>query len=144
MSSSRKNSRKALYYRLGGVFAIAAVVDLFSDRVIESPIVGVGSSNLFLRDWSRNQKDRLPGLKFMRTLWVCAVSGGPQKYAPTRRGHNLLALEKAHKRFHITSEEFDEVAGILSESMKDLGVRKKERDEVLSAFGAHKKEVVSA
>jgi hypothetical protein len=23
----------------------------------------------------------LPGLKFMRTLWVCEVSGGPHKFA---------------------------------------------------------------
>jgi hemoglobin len=29
-----------LYERLGGVFAIAAVVDHFSDAVVQNPIVG--------------------------------------------------------------------------------------------------------
>jgi hemoglobin len=31
---------KSLYDRLGGVFAISAVVDHFSDALIENPIVG--------------------------------------------------------------------------------------------------------
>ena len=31
---------KSLYERLGGVFAIAAVVDHFSDAVVKNPIVG--------------------------------------------------------------------------------------------------------
>ena len=35
----------SLYERLGGVFAIAAVVDHFSDAVVQNPIVGQGSKN---------------------------------------------------------------------------------------------------
>jgi len=60
----------SLYERLGGVFAIAAVVNHFSDAVVQNPIVGQGSKNPELDEWSTNQVDRLPGLKFMRTLWV--------------------------------------------------------------------------
>ena len=33
-------TEKSLYERLGGVFAIAAVVDHFSDAVVQNPIVG--------------------------------------------------------------------------------------------------------
>ena len=36
---------KSLYERLGGVFAIAAVVDHFSDAVVKNPIVGQESKN---------------------------------------------------------------------------------------------------
>jgi hypothetical protein len=36
---------KSLYERLGGVFAIAAVVDHFSDALVENPIVGQKSQN---------------------------------------------------------------------------------------------------
>ena len=36
---------KSLYDRLGGVFAIAAVVDHFSDAVVKNPIVGQKSKN---------------------------------------------------------------------------------------------------
>jgi hypothetical protein len=36
-------TEKSLYERLGGVFAIAAVVDHFSDAVVQNPSVGVPS-----------------------------------------------------------------------------------------------------
>src|SRR6478736_6703143 len=68
---------KSLYERLGGVFAIAMVVDHFSDAVVKNPIVGQKSKNPQLREWHTKNLGRLPGLKFMRTLWVCNVSGGP-------------------------------------------------------------------
>ena len=42
---------KSLYERLGGVFAIAAVVDHFSDAVVKDPIVGQKSKNPQLREW---------------------------------------------------------------------------------------------
>ena len=50
-----------LYERLGGVFAIAAVVDHFSDAVVQNRVVGQASSNPDLRDWHTNQLGRLPG-----------------------------------------------------------------------------------
>lgn len=52
----------SLYERLGGVFAIAAVVDHFSDALIENPMVGKGSQNPQLREWSNERPERLPGL----------------------------------------------------------------------------------
>jgi hemoglobin len=61
-------SESSLYDRLGGVFAIAAVVDHFSEAVVLNPIVGQSSENPALREWSTNDLGRLPGLKFMRTL----------------------------------------------------------------------------
>src|SRR6185503_18235572 len=77
--AQQTTSEKSLYERLGGVFAIAAVVDHFSDAVVKNPIVGQKSKNPQLREWHTKNLKRLPGLKFMRTLWVCDVSGGPQK-----------------------------------------------------------------
>ena len=50
-----------LYDRLGGVFAIAAVVDHFSDAVVQNPIVGQKSENPDLREWHTNNLGRLPG-----------------------------------------------------------------------------------
>ena len=54
-----------------------------SDAVVQNPIVGKTSQNPALRQWHTNNLDRLPGLKFMRTMWVCTVTGGPCKYTPT-------------------------------------------------------------
>src|ERR671911_2149076 len=100
----------SLYERLGGVFAIAAVIDQFSDAVVQNPIVGQQSKNPALREWHTNNLGRLPGLKFMRTLWVCNVAGGPFQYAATKPGATEVGLEEAHRELHIHPQEFDEVA----------------------------------
>lgn len=132
---------ESLYDRLGGVFAIAAVIDKFSDALIENPIVGQRSENPDLREWHTESLERLPGLKFMRTLWVCSVSGGPFDYAPTVPGGTTLGLEEAHRRFRITSTEFDEVAAELARTLDAFEIPATEKDEVLAAFAAHKDEV---
>src|SRR5215204_3048515 len=93
---------KSLYERLGGVFAIAAVVDHFSDAVVKNPIVGQKSKNPQLREWHTKNLKRLPGLKFMRTLWVCNVSGGPFQFAATKPGKTQLGLEEAHRDLRIS------------------------------------------
>ncbi|HET7494043.1 MAG TPA: group 1 truncated hemoglobin [Candidatus Limnocylindrales bacterium] len=131
----------SLYERLGGVFAIAAVIDHFSDALIKNPVVGRASANPALRDWHSNQLVRLPGLKFMRTLWVCDVSGGPFHYTGTKPGDTPLGLEEAHRQLRISPEEFDEVAAELGRTLDVFAVPAAEKQEVLAAFAAHKGEV---
>ena len=131
----------SLYDRLGGAFAIAAVVDHFSDAIVRNPIVGQTSENPALREWHTNNLARLPGLKFMRTLWVCDVAGGPQQYAGTEPGSTPLGLEEAHRELKISPAEFDEVAAELGRSLDHFGVPEREKGEVLAAFAAHKDEV---
>ena len=71
-------TERTLYERLGGVDAIALVVDRFSDQIVTNPKLNV---NPALKEY--NEKGNLPRLKFMRTLWLCAAAGGP---FPTRAG----------------------------------------------------------
>jgi len=134
---------KSLYERLGGVFAIAAVVDHFSDAVVKNPIVGQKSKNPQLREWHTKQLGRLPGLKFMRTLWVCNVSGGHFQFEATRPGKTQLGLEEAHRNLKISPAEFDEVAAELGRTLDHFKVPKTEKGEVLAAFAAHKDEVTA-
>ena len=131
----------SLYDRLGGVFAIAAVVDHFSDALIHNPIVGQQSENPALRKWHTETLARLPGLKFQRTLWVCNVSGGPFEFSATKPGSTPLGLEEAHREFQISPDEFDEVAAELGRTLDVFHVPQREKDEVLGAFAAHKDEV---
>jgi hemoglobin len=126
---------------LGGVFAIAAVIDRFSDAVIENPVVGKQSKNAALRAWSTEKPERLPGLKFMRTLWVCNVAGGPFEYVGTHPGRTVVGLEEAHRDLAISPDEFDEVAAELGRTLDAVGVPEQEKGEVLAAFAAHKDEV---
>ena len=134
---------KSLYERLGGAFAIAAVVDHFSDAVVKNPIVGQKSKNPQLREWHTKNLGRLPGLKFMRTLWVCNVSGGPFQFTATKPGKTPLGLEEAHRDLHISPAEFDAVAAELGRSLDFAKVPKREKAEVLAAFAAHKDEVTA-
>jgi hemoglobin len=134
-------TESSLYDRLGGAFAVAAVVDHFSDAVVRNPIVGQTSENPALREWHTNNLGRLPGLKFMRTLWVCDISGGPQRYAATEPGSTPLGLEEAHRALKISPPEFDEVAAELGRTLDFFKVPEQEKGEVLAAFAAHKGEV---
>jgi len=134
-------TESSLYDRLGGAFAIAAVVDHFSEAIVQNPIVGQTSENAALREWHTNNLGRLPGLKFMRTLWVCDIAGGPQQYAATQPGQTPLGLEEAHRELKISPAEFDEVAAELGRTLDFFNVPAPEKEEVLAAFAAHKGEV---
>jgi hemoglobin len=79
---------------------------------------------------------RIQGLKFLRTLWVCAISGGPFQYTGKR-------LDEAHFRFQLSSDDFDSVAGVLADSLDHFNVPQREKEEVLAAFAAHKPQVTA-
>jgi hemoglobin len=142
-ASSALAQEKSLYERLGGIFALAAVVDQFSDALIANPIVGQESENPQLREWHTNNLGRLPGLKFMRTLWVAEVTGGPYKFVATKPGETPLGLEEAHRDLKISPAEFDEVAAELARTLDHFKVPEAEKSEVLGAFAAHKDEVTA-
>ena len=142
-TTKESTSEKSLYERLGGVFAIAAVVDHFSDAVVKNPVVGQKSKNPQLREWHTKNLKRLPGLKFMRTLWVCDVSGGPFQFTATKPGTTPLGLEEAHRDLRISPAEFDEVAAELGRTLDSAKVPKREKAEVMAAFAAHKDEVTA-
>ena len=134
-------TQASLYERLGGAFAIAAVVNHFSDAIVQNPIVGQQSDNPVLREWHTNNLGRLPGLKFMRTLWVCNVAGGPFQYTATKPGSTPVGLEAAHRDLKISPAQFDEVAAELGRTLAVFKVPETETAEVLAAFAAHKGEV---
>jgi hemoglobin len=126
-------TESSLYERLGGVYAISAVVDHFSDQLLKNP--KVVNANPALKEWHTvKYHERMPGLKFLRTLWVCAVAGGPFQYTAKELGD-------AHLELHIAPEVFDEVSAELGRTLDHFKVPKREKEEALAAFNAHKAEV---
>ena len=123
-------TEQSLYDRIGGVNAISMVVDRFSDEIVKNPKLNVNSA---LKEW--NGKGELPALKFMRTLWICEVAGGPFKYTGKSMG-------EAHEDLHITSEEFDEVGAEIAGALDHFNVPEREKQEVLDAIVARKAEVI--
>ena len=126
---------QTLYDRLGGIFAIAAVVDRFSDQIIVNPKLNV---NPALKAWNETESaTRLPGLKYMRTLWVAALTGGPFVYTG-------LPLHDAHTRFHLTSEEFDEVGAEIVRALDYYKVSEREKKQLVDAYMLSKPDVVGS
>ena len=124
-------AEQSLYERIGGVNAIAIVVDRFSDEILKNPKLNV---NPALKEW--NGTGQLPGLKFMRTLWLCQKAGGPFQYTGKDMG-------EAHEDLHITSEEFDEVGAEIAAALDHFKVPEREKQEVLAAIVAKKEEVIN-
>jgi hemoglobin len=125
----------SLYERLGGIFAIAAVVNRFSDEIITNPKLNV---NPALKEWNEKEAEtRLPGLKFMRTIWIAALAGGPFEYTG-------LPLDKAHADFHLTADEFDEVGAEIVRALDFYKVPEREKQELVEAYMTAMDDVVSA
>jgi hemoglobin len=128
-------AESSLYERLGGVYAISGVVDYFSDQLVERHTLA--ATNRYIEEWtSAEAESRLAGLKFLRTLWLCAVAGGPFEYTGKQ-------LDDAHNRFHLSGSDFDEVAAVLADALQHFNIPSTETEEVLGAFAAHKPEVTA-
>jgi hemoglobin len=124
-----------LYERLGGYFGIAAVVNRFSDKIIVNAKL---NENPALRAWNQNEAEmRLPGLKFGRTLWVAAMAGGPFEYTG-------LPLNEAHAEFHLSADEFNEVAVEIISALDFYGVQEREKQELATAYATAMNDVVTA
>lgn len=131
----RARKQGTLYDRVGGIFAIAAVVDRFSDAIIVNPKL---NQNPALVEWNQSESaTRLPGLKFMRTLWVASLAGGPFSYTG-------LPLPTAHKRFSLTEEEFNEVGAEIVRALDFYGVPEGEKNELVSAYMKSRPQVVTS
>ena len=125
----------SLYDRVGGIFAIAAVVNRFSDAIIVNPKL---NENPALKAWNETEAEtRLPGLKFGRTQWIAALTGGPYTYTG-------LPLSEAHARFSLTSEEFDEVGAEIVRALEFYGVPEAEKNTLVEAYMLSKPDVVKA
>jgi len=115
-----------LYERLGGVYAISAVVDYFSDQLVQRDTIE--KENRFIKSWNAE--------KAGYRLWLCAVAGGPFQYTGKTLGD-------AHFDFELTSTEFDAVSGVLADALDHFKLPKGEKEEVLAAFAAFKPAVTA-
>ncbi len=126
---------QSLYERVGGIYAIAGVVERFSNEILLNPKL---NQNPALKAWNETQSEtRLPGLKFGRTIWLAALTGGPHTYTG-------LSLHEAHKQLRLTSEEFDEVGAEIVRALDYYSVPEREKNELVTAYMATKPEVVGS
>ena len=134
-------AEQSLYERLGGVFAIAAVVDHFSDAVVKNPIVGQGSDNPALREWHTQQLGPAAGPEVHADAVGLQRGGRSVQYVGTKPGPRSGEPGGGPPALGIAPDEFDAVAGELGRTLDQFKVPQHEKDEVLAAFAAHKGEV---
>ena len=86
-------TQKSLYDRLGGVYAIAAVIDDLINRVMDNPRLNANPKV----DEAHHRVSRA-GFKYLVTELVCGATGGPQQY--TGR-----SMRDSHVHLDITEDE---------------------------------------
>lgn len=87
-------SQPALYERLGGIYAIAAVVDDFIERIMVDPRLNANP----LVDEAHHKVPKA-GFKYLVTEMVGWATGGPQKYTGK-------SMADSHAHLKITGPEW--------------------------------------
>jgi hemoglobin len=120
----------SLYDRLGGIYAIAAVVDDFIDRIMVDPRL---NANPKVDD--AHHKVSKAGFKYLVTEMVGWAAGGPQQYT----GRSMY---DSHAHLDITSPEWDAFMDDLNQTFDKFGVPAKERAELIAIINSTKKDIV--
>ena len=116
-----------LYKRLGGYDAIAAVTDDFIGR-----LVGDAQLKVFFNGHST---DSLKKIRQLVVDQLCAATGGPCVYI----GRDM---KTSHAGLGITEKDWDGSVKHLIATLDKFNVPAKEKDEVLTAVGGLKKDIV--
>ncbi|MBI3987923.1 MAG: group 1 truncated hemoglobin [Lentisphaerae bacterium] len=129
-SETQPTQEPTLYQRLGGVYAIASVVDDFIDRLLVNDILNANPAIEAAR-----KRVPTPGLKFRVTELVCQVTGGPQKY--TGR-----SMKDAHAHLNITEKEWQAMVADFRKTLDKFQVPRKEQSELLAIVEGTKADIV--
>ena len=117
----------SLYKRLGGYDALAAVTDDFLGRLSGDP--------QFAKFFAGHGTDSIKRIRQLIVDQLCAVTGGPCVYT----GRDM---KTAHGGLGITQADWDVSVKYLVATLDKFSVPAKEKDEVLSAIGGLKKDIV--
>ena len=123
-TAAAADSARSLYDRLGGQSAITAVVDSFAARVAADDRIN-----------KKFAKSDLGRVKSMLVQQVCAQTGGPCTY--TGR-----SMKEAHLNMGVTEGEFEALVEDLVATLKAFNVPEREQNELLTALGAMKSDIV--
>lgn len=125
-------AEKSLYDRLGGVYAIATVVDDFIERLLVNDVLNANQA-------ISEARARVPkaGLKYRVTSLVSQVTGGPEKYAGR-------TMNDSHKHLGITEKEWAAMAADFKKSLDKFNVPEKEQKELFAIVESTKKDIVVA
>ncbi len=119
-----------LYERLGGVYAIATVVDDFIDRIMDDPRL---NANPKVNE--AHHKVARAGFKYLVTEQVCQATGGPQHYTGRSMYDSHLLLE-------ITEQEWQAFLEDFKQTLDKFKVPDAEQAELFAIVESTKKDIV--
>jgi hemoglobin len=122
---------RVLYERLGGVFAIAAVVDDFIDRVLASPAL---NANPLVQE--AHHRVSPAGFKYLVTEQLCHAAGGPQRYT----GRDM---KTTHANLQILEGEWQAFLDLLKQSLDKFRVPLREQGEIFAIVESTKADIVA-
>lgn len=123
-------STGSLYERLGGVYAIATVVDDFIDRVMDDPRLNANP-----KVDEAHHRVSPAGFKYLVTEQVCAATGGPQRYT----GRSMF---DSHAHLDITEAEWQAFLDDLRQTFDKFQIPSGERAELLAIVESTKPDIV--
>ena len=126
----QQEPKPSLYERLGGVYAIAAVVDDFINRVMDDPQLNANPKV----DEAHHRVSRA-GFKYLVTELVCGATGGPQQY--TGR-----SMRDSHVHLDITEDEWQVFLADLQACLDKFAVPQAEQSELFALVNSTKNDIV--
>ena len=123
---------QSLYERLGGVYAIAVVVDDFIDRIMGDPRLNANP-----RVDEAHHRVTPQGFKYYVTEQVCWAAGGPQTYS----GRSML---DTHRELLITSEEWDAFMDDFRQTLAKFDVPERETGELVAIVESTRDDIVTS
>jgi hemoglobin len=129
-AQAEEKSEPTLYERLGGVYAIASVVDDLIERVSLNEVLNANPAI----DEARKRVSK-PGLKFHVTAMVCQAAGGPEQY--TGR-----SMKGSHLHLNITEKEWETFTADFQATLDKFQVPEKEQSELLSIVESTRGDIV--
>jgi hemoglobin len=122
----------SLYERLGGVYAIAAVVDDFIDRIMVNPLLNANPKV----DEAHHRLSKA-GFKYLVTEMVCWATGGPQKYTGK-------TMKESHEQLGITEPEWQVFLKDFQDTLDKFQVPQAEQRELFAIVASTKTDIVVA
>ncbi|MBA3549440.1 MAG: group 1 truncated hemoglobin [Nannocystis sp.] len=123
-------SDSSLYERLGGVYAIAVVVDDFIDR-----IMGDARLNANPLVDAAHHRVTPQGFKYLVTEMVCWATGGPQRYSGR-------SMRDSHAHLKISADEWLAFIEDFNLTLDKFNVPAGEREELLAIVGSTRGDIV--
>lgn len=120
----------SLYERLGGVYAIAAVVDDFINRIMDNPKLNANPKV----DEAHHRVSRA-GFKYLVTEMVCWATGGPQKYTGK-------SMYDSHAHLDITEDEWQVFLDDFRACLNHFSVPAAEQAELFAIVESTKADIV--